>query len=200
MSEQGTSSYDHEQCLPNLVSAAVALAKAHNFEYSCLPGHGRLMQSIARGRKGAKIGETGTGCGVGTAWLVSGADSTSTIVSVEINEELAAAAGNLFRSQPNVKILCSSWEAIYDYGPFDILFLEAGAKNPEKAPDLSRLLNRGGTLILDDFSINNTWPRMSHKDHEQVDTKRMFWLKHPELLCTEIPTTEKMVAIVGIRI
>ena len=43
------------------------------FESSCLPSHGRLLQVLAGGVGEGVIGETGTGAGVGLAWMASGA-------------------------------------------------------------------------------------------------------------------------------
>ena len=59
--------------MPPLVVRAVVLANELGFEYSCLPEQGRLLRVLAAGRAGGRIGETGTGCGVGLAWMVSGA-------------------------------------------------------------------------------------------------------------------------------
>ena len=54
-----------------MVERAVTLARNEGFAYSCRPEHGRLLFALAAGAE--VIGETGTGCGVGLAWLASGA-------------------------------------------------------------------------------------------------------------------------------
>ena len=43
------------------------LARRESFAHSCRPEHGRLLYALAAGA--GTIGETGTGCGVGLAWL-----------------------------------------------------------------------------------------------------------------------------------
>ena len=53
------------------------------FEQSCLPQHGRLLALLAGGVGAGLIGETGTGGGVGLAWLASGAAPGARLVSVE---------------------------------------------------------------------------------------------------------------------
>ena len=71
MSPHGTAAYDGLTDLPPLVGRAVGLARRLGFANSCRPEHGRLLHALAAGA--AAIGETGTGCGVGLAWLASGA-------------------------------------------------------------------------------------------------------------------------------
>ena len=50
-----------------LVERAVDLARRLGFANSCRPEHGRLLRALAAGA--GTIGETGTGCGAGLAWL-----------------------------------------------------------------------------------------------------------------------------------
>ncbi|HEY6318866.1 MAG TPA: hypothetical protein VI462_13405 [Acidimicrobiia bacterium] len=73
----GTASYDGETGLPGLVERAVELARSTRFPFSCHPAQGRLLALLAHGRPGALIGEPGTGCGVGLAWMLSAADPTT---------------------------------------------------------------------------------------------------------------------------
>src|SRR5262245_44630450 len=95
MSETGTAAYDGwEAVLPPLVAEAVKLARSLNFGQSCLPEQGELLRLLARSAE--RIGETGTGCGVGLAWLASGASKTASLVSVERDPARAAAAAHLF--------------------------------------------------------------------------------------------------------
>ena len=87
MSAEGTAAYDGLTDLPPLVQRAVDLARRLGFANSCRPEHGRLLRALAAGA--GTIGETGTGCGVGLAWLASGARPGTRLVSVEIDTERA---------------------------------------------------------------------------------------------------------------
>src|SRR4051794_33960600 len=71
MTASGTATYDGVEDLPPLVARAVALARELGFDLSSIPEQGRLLQVLARGARGGRIGETGTGAGVGVAWLAS---------------------------------------------------------------------------------------------------------------------------------
>jgi predicted O-methyltransferase YrrM len=55
---------------------------------------------LAGGIGAGVIGETGTGGGVGLAWLASGAVPGARLVSVERDPERAAAARTLFADRP----------------------------------------------------------------------------------------------------
>ena len=44
---------------------------------------------------GGRIGETGTGCGVGLAWMLDATDESTSIVSVELDPGRAAASAAL---------------------------------------------------------------------------------------------------------
>jgi predicted O-methyltransferase YrrM len=87
LAPQGTAAYDGLTGLPPLVERAVGLARRESFPNSCRPEHGRLLLALAAGA--ATIGETGTGCGVGLAWLASGSRPGTRLISVEIDAERA---------------------------------------------------------------------------------------------------------------
>lgn len=53
------------------------------FENSCIPEVERLLNVLAAGVRGGTIGEVGTGCGVGAAWLDGGLATDSRFVTVE---------------------------------------------------------------------------------------------------------------------
>ena len=155
MSPHGTAAYDGLSPgtdLPPLVERAVGLARRLGFANSCRPEHGRLLHALAAGA--AAIGETGTGCGVGLAWLASGARPATRLVSVEIDTERAGLVADLFADLPHVAVLPGDWREIYRAGPFDLLVLDGGGvpADPERllhalaaaelrlAPDLAALV------------------------------------------------------------
>ena len=108
------SAYRGVRDLPPLVSAAVDLATKAGFDNSCAPEQGRLLSVLARGRTGGRVGETGTGCGVGLAWMVDATDPATTFVSIEVDEGRAAASAGLFASHPQVSVLHGDWTGLAD--------------------------------------------------------------------------------------
>ena len=92
MTASGTAAYAHHPDLPPLVAVAVDAAQRAGFDQSCLPEQGDLLRVLARGIGDGVIGETGTGYGVGLAWLATGAHPAARLVSVERDPDRTAAA------------------------------------------------------------------------------------------------------------
>ncbi len=195
----GTAAYEHERGLPPLVEAALDLARSRQFDCSCLPSQGRLLQTLVRGRRGATIGETGTGYGVGLAWIASAVDPESTMVSVDRDEGRARDVAKLFAHLPNVTIVNGDWSRVVEYGPFDVLVVDGGGagKNSGDARLEPRdVLRPGGTLVLDDFSPRDSWPP-THNG--AIDEVRVHWLEHPDLFSTEVQISPDSVTLLGSR-
>lgn len=196
MSVKGTESYAGARDLPAIVSAAVALASELGFPSSCRLEQGRFLHALAAGAA-RSIGETGTGCGVGLAWLVAGRRPGVPVVSVERDPERAARVAELFADVPDVEILHGDWTLIDDRGPFDLLVVDGGG-NGKRGPaaDPERLLRPGGSLVIDDFTPMTAWPPM----HEgRPDRARLDWLEHPALLAAEVRLAPDLATIVATR-
>ena len=172
---------------PPLVERALA------FERSCIPEVGRLLHVLAGQRGRARVGEIGTGTGVGAAWIVSALPPGVPFVTVELDADRAAAAARLFADDENATVLHGDWhELMPPQAPFDLLFYDGGGKqHPEVDGDtVIRLLAPGGTVVLDDLTPGRTGP----------DPVGDFWLEHPQLASIELLTTPKTAAILGIRL
>jgi predicted O-methyltransferase YrrM len=187
---RGTAAYDGLADLPPLVEHAVGLARRLGFANSCRPEHGRLLRALAAGA--GTIGETGTGCGVGLAWLASGARPGTRLVSVEIDTERAGLVADLFTDLPHLAVLPGDWREIYRAGPFDLLVLDGGGV----PADAEQLLKPGGTLVIDDLTPASTWPP---RFEGETDQARMHWLTHPALDAAELRLAPDLAALVATR-
>lgn len=199
MAVGGNTAYAGITDLPPLVAAAVEVATSRSFDYSCDPAQGRLLSVLAAGYVGGRIGETGTGCGVGLAWMLGATDEPTSIVSVERDPGRAAASAALFAGQPNVRVIEGNWTQLREHGPFDLLVLDGGGKGkePEDDPPLDPTdgwLAVGGTIVLDDF-IPFGLPGASAHDHA-----RSYWLDHPALQATELRLSPTLATLVGVRV
>ncbi|MER6385346.1 class I SAM-dependent methyltransferase [Streptomyces sp. NPDC001250] len=199
MTTDGTAAHTALTGLPPLVRSALTAARTHRFPYSCRPEQGRLLRVLAGGAR-ARIGETGTGLGVGLAWLVSGAAPGVRLYSVERDPERARAAAQVFAGRPEAAVLTGDWRRIEEYGPFDLLVLDGGGqgKAPGDPPaDVERLLVPGGTVVVDDFTPATGWPPL----HEgEPDRARLHWLEHPALHATELRLAADLSVVVGSRL
>jgi predicted O-methyltransferase YrrM len=196
VSVTGTAAYERLSDLPPLVARAVALARRHRFETSCRPEQGRLLYALAAGA--TVIGETGTGYGVGLAWLASGARPGTRLVSVEADSARAAAAAALFDGLPEVTVCHGSWTRIDERGPYDLLVLDGGGqgKGGASPADPQRLLRPGGTVVIDDLTPADHWPP---RFRGEVDDVRMHWLTHPGLDAAELRLAPDLATLVATR-
>lgn len=198
MSVGGNAAYTGLAGLPGLVASAVALADSRGFDFSCAPEQGRLLAVLARGWAGGRVGETGTGCGVGLAWMVDAAGPETSFVSIEADAGRAAASAELFAAHPNVTVLHGDWRGLRDRGPFDLLVLDAGGKGKEPGdPPIEPAegwLSAGGTIVLDDFLPSGAPGAEAH------DGARRHWLGHPRLAAAELRLSPTLATIVGTRV
>jgi predicted O-methyltransferase YrrM len=196
MSISGTRSYAGATGLPPLVAESVALAESLGFGHSCRVEQGRLLAALASGA-GTVIGESGTGCGVGLAWLATGRRPGVRIVSVELDHERAQAAAALFADVPDVDVVEGDWTLLDDHAPFDLLVLDGpGNAKHGAAADPDRLLAPGGSLVVDDFTPMASWPPLHGGE---PDTGRLHWLEHPSLLATEVRLAPDLSAVLATR-
>jgi predicted O-methyltransferase YrrM len=181
--------------VPAAVEAALRQAAQAGFEYSCTEPVGRLLATLALAKPDATLAESGTGFGVGTAWLRSGLHPSSRLVTVEREPERAASAAGLFRDDPRVRVLTGEWTLLREHGPFDLLFCDGGGKRED--PDgVIALLSPGGILVMDDFTPSPGWPP---RFDGGPDGLRITYLTHPALSAVELRTEENASVIVATR-
>lgn len=129
---------------------------------ACLDEVGSLLRALAASLPGGRIGEVGTGAGVGTAWLASGLAAGASLTSVEVDARLAGAASGLFAERADVEVVVGDWfEAVPRRGPFDLLFFDGGGREalrPDNWELLAGLLKPSGIMVLDDLTPEEAWP------------------------------------------
>ena len=179
--------------VPPAVTRAEALAERLAFTGSCTRSVGRLLHALAAQRGRLRVGEIGTGAGVGAAWIVSALAPGVPVVTVERDEARAAAAAELFAEDVAVRVVAGDWRALMPAeAPFDLLFYDGGGK---QRPDLDgeavvSLLAPGGTVVLDDLTPGRA---------VTGDPVREFWLRHAELAAVEVVVAPDLAAIVAVR-
>jgi predicted O-methyltransferase YrrM len=176
---------------PPLVRRAQALARSLGFERSCSDETGRLLHVLAAERGRVRVGEIGTGAGVGAAWIVSALDPAVPFVTVEQDGALAEAAATLFREDMNVRVLVGDWhEALPPEAPFDVLFVDAAKQRPDVDGEQAlALLAPRGLVVLDDLTPGRIEP----------DPVRKFWLGYVGLAAVEIAVSSREAVILAVR-
>ena len=182
---------------PDDVQKALELSRAHGFTKNCTPEVGRLLQLFAAAAGPGTVAELGTGCGVGSAWLLSGLREEQTFVSVESDSAYHQAVSELLSNVLNATFLCGDWRVVLRFGPFQLASVDVGEAKDAGAEAVVQALAPGGVAVLDDFTPETHWPP---EWRGKPDTRRDFWLRHPDLVATEILITPETAAIVAVRV
>jgi predicted O-methyltransferase YrrM len=176
---------------PPLVVRARALARELGFTRSCSEETGRLLHVLAGARALTRVAETGTGVGVGAAWIVSALDPAVTFFTAEVDDRCALAAAELFSEDENVHVLHGDWHDVFPaHAPFDLLFHDGSKRRPDlDGEETLGIVAPRGLVVLDDLTPG----------HDGLDPVREFWLRHPELAATEIRVSERESVILAVR-
>jgi predicted O-methyltransferase YrrM len=194
--------------LPPLVVTASRLAEARGFVgadggvSSCLPGVGVVLATLAASRVGGRIAEIGTAFGVGAAWLLSGMDSSASLVTVEVDDHRTTAALEVLSADERVTVIAGRWQnCLPGLAPFDLVFVDGGyvehlAEDPHTTDMVVDLISVGGQLVLDDLTAEAEWP---DEWRGEADPKRELAFRHPLLIGAEFYVPDSTGAVGGHR-
>jgi predicted O-methyltransferase YrrM len=188
--------YQSTSALPPLVQQAQALSEDLRFESSSALEVGRLLHVLVSHIRAGRIGEIGTGCGVGAAWMIHALAPGVSFVTIERDSRRAAAVQALFADIPHVQVLQGDWRNLLVYAPFDLLFADGGRAKQEEPERLLAALRPGGLLVLDDLTPEDCWPE---EWQSWTDPVRNFWLNDPRVRATEIRVTSSSAVILATR-
>lgn len=167
--------------VPDLVARTLDLSRRRGFITSTRNETGRLLATLAATRQGT-LAELGTGCGVGSAWLSSGAPKGAHIVTAELDPDLAGDVQDIFRDAENVEVTSGDWRVLEQHAPFSLLFVDV--RDVMASIDImADLLEPGGIAVLDDFVPSTSWPPIVDG---QVDTIREQWLTDERFAAVEM--------------
>ena len=167
--------------IPDLVARSLDLSRQRGFITSTRHETGRLLATLAASRTGT-LAELGTGCGVGSAWLSSGAPQDARIVSAELDPSLAEEVQRLFADVDNVEVISGDWSSLERYAPFSLLFVDV-REVMESVDVIADLVEQGGIVVLDDFTPSAFWPPITDG---RVDTVREQWLTDERFAAAEM--------------
>jgi predicted O-methyltransferase YrrM len=193
--------------LPPLVVEASRVAEAAGFGAdggvsSCLPGVGAVLAALAASRVGGRLAEIGTAFGVGAAWMLSGMDSSASLVTVEVDNDRATAALDLLGADDRVTVIADRWQnCLPGLAHFDLVFVDGGyvehlADDPGVTDMVVDLISAGGQLVLDDLTVEAEWP---DEWRGRPDPKRELAFRHPLLIGAEFYVPDSTGAIGGHR-
>ena len=180
--------------LPELVVRALRMSLLRGYVQASRSETGRLLATLAATRSGT-IAECGTGCGVGAAWLRSGAPKTTRVITAELDPELAHGVMTMF-SDDDIDVMHADWGSLREHAPFSLIFLDASSAREWPRQEIVELLDEGGMIVLDDFTPCPTWPPL---DRGRVDTLRLDWLSDERFTSVDVMVAEDTSVLVAVR-
>ena len=181
--------------LPSVVARAFDVSRRAGYVSFCRNETGRLLAALAATREGT-MAEFGTGCGVGTAWLRSGARPGATILSAELDEKLAVAAQEIFEDDPQVEVLAADWSTLLNKGPYSLLFLDPSSPEDASVDAVADLVEPGGIVVMDDFTPCEVWPPITGG---RVDALRESWLTDERFTAVKVMVAQDASALIATR-
>ena len=158
---------------------------------------GQFLRVLSGLKPGARFAEIGTGLGVGSAWILSGMDSESTLITVDKNEGHVSAVREMFSDLKNFEVVHGDWKQIIERGPFDFVFVDAKPAKTSEFELLISCVNHQGVIVLDDFTPTEFWPEQWQGKPDLVREK---WFHDARLLCTEVRTSARNSVLIARRI
>jgi predicted O-methyltransferase YrrM len=181
---------------PYLVQRAYAAARRIGFPVSShdpgyergsasIPGTGRFLAVLAASCLGGRIAEMGTGAGIGAAWIASSMPADCELITFEIDPARAAAAVQVLAEDSRVRVIGGDAAAqLAQHGPYDLIFADSGAGDPEAFSGLVSLLRPGGRIVMDD--VTPVAARPPDSQLRQSDVKRELFATEQRLTWTEV--------------
>lgn len=121
---------------------------------------GSLLRSLAASKPGGALLELGTGCGLGTSWLLDGMDAASSLVSVDTDSRVQAIAADELARDARLTLLLEDGAGFLASTErrFDLIYADAWPGKYSHLDDALRLLKPGGIYVADDMLPQPNWP------------------------------------------
>ncbi len=181
--------------VPPIVERAFGVSRKAGYVGFCRNETGRLLAALAATRTGT-IAEFGTGCGVGTAWLRSGAPEGVRLLTAELNATLAAAAAEIFAEDDSVEVMTADWSTLRGHAPFSLLFMDAEEGASLTVNEVVDLVAPGGIVVLDDLTPCQSWPPVVDG---RVDLVREQWLDDERFVASEVMVAPDASVVIATR-
>ncbi len=180
--------------LPPLVVRALRMSLRRGYMMTSRTETGRLLAALAATRTGT-IAEYGTGCGVGAAWLRSGAPKSTRVITAELDPGLAHGVMDMF-ADDDIDVLHADWASLASEAPFSLVFLDAGSARTSEREEIVELVEPGGMVVLDDFTPCATWPPLQHG---RVDVLRQQWLGDERFTSVDVMVASDASVVIAVR-
>lgn len=147
--------------IPVSIPAILAETNALNFNMVSEPTVGALLAALAASKPGGRFLELGTGTGHGTAWLLSGMDSASTLDTVDSEKMFVSVAHRHLGHDRRVSFHVTDGAEFIHQAPaasYDLIYADAWPGKFSHLDQALALLRTGGMYVIDDLLPQPNWP------------------------------------------
>ena len=121
---------------------------------------GSLLRTLVASKPGGAFLELGTGCGLGTSWMLDGMDASARLTSVDTDPVVQAIAHDVLGPDLRLRLVLEDGGDFLANATdtFDLIYADAW---PGKFSDLDRalaLVKPGGIYLVDDMLPQPNWP------------------------------------------
>jgi predicted O-methyltransferase YrrM len=146
---------------PAALAAILERTAALGFNMASEPLTGALLQTLAASKPGGRMLEIGTGTGISAAWLLSGMDAASTLVSVDADARPQQIAKELLGGDARLEIVTEDGLTFLQRdhtARFDLVFADAMPGKYEGLEHALAVVKPGGFFVIDDLLPQANWP------------------------------------------
>lgn len=151
---------DFDVVPPNAYSRILAKSQELGFSMNSDVQTGSLLRTLAAAKPGGHLLELGTGCGLGTCWLLDGMSVDAHLTTVDTDPNVQAIAIAELGTDSRLSFhLGDGGEFLETTGAkFDLIYADAWPGKYSHRDVALSLLKPGGVYLIDDMLPQPNWP------------------------------------------
>ena len=125
-----------------------------------------LLRTLAASKPTAKFLELGPGTGLSTSWILDGMDRTSTLTSLDNDNNLLDVARKHLGNDQRLTLVGrdgADWVTNNKHERYDYIFADTWHGKYLMLDEVLEMLNKGGLYIIDDMLPQPNWPDGHHE-------------------------------------
>ncbi len=150
------------------------------------PLPGSLLSTLAATKPNGHFLELGTGSGLSTAWLLHGMDASSSLTSIDHDNELVSIAKRHLGHDPRVQLMVGAGEELIlktKPDSIDFIFADTWPGKYNHLEETLSLLKVGGMYLIDDMQAQDSW---SDEHRDKANQLIQYLETRDDLLLTKL--------------
>lgn len=184
------------QALPKSYNEILEATRASGFTMASDIMTCSLLKTLAASKPASKFLELGTGTGLSTSWILDGMDASSSLISIDNNNDLLKIADQYLGNDQRLQLVCcdgEEWMNRHVDQKFDYIFADTWHGKYLMLDEVLSMLNTGGLYIIDDMLPQPNWP----EGHDIKATNLLNYLDSREdlILTRQVWATGIVIAV-----